>query len=102
MAGASRAGGGLRQAWRCGIERAPSVASPDRAIALSLQLAQAHHELRRRLRTLKSDLGRRAPSSGASGASGASEDDDGLVTHCLAFCAAITAHHQGEDAGMFA
>lgn len=70
------------------------MASPDRdrdrAVALSLQLAQAHHELRRRLATLKADLGRRRPS------------DDGLVTHCLAFCAAITAHHQGEDAGMFA
>jgi hypothetical protein len=62
----------------------------DRAVALSLQLAQAHDELRRQLRSLKADLGRRRPS------------DDGLVTHCLAFCAAITAHHQGEDAGMFA
>ncbi len=66
------------------------MASPDRAIALSLQLAQAHHELRRRLRTLRSDLG--SPSA----------TDDQLVTHCLAFCAAITAHHQGEDEGMFA
>lgn len=69
------------------------MASPDRdrAVALSLQLAQAHHELRRRLRTLKADLGRPRP-----------PDGDGLVTHCLAFCDAITAHHQGEDAGMFA
>ncbi|MEV4516942.1 hemerythrin domain-containing protein [Dactylosporangium sp. NPDC049525] len=68
------------------------MASPDRdrAVALSLQLAQAHQELRTRLRTLKADLGRRQPSS------------DALVTHCLAFCTAITAHHQGEDAGMFA
>ncbi len=23
------------------------------------------------------------------------------MTHCLAFCAALTSHHQGEDAGMF-
>ena len=28
--------------------------------------------------------------------------DPSLTTHCLAFCAALTAHHQGEDAGMFA
>ncbi len=24
-----------------------------------------------------------------------------LLTHCLAFCAALTSHHQGEDTGMF-
>jgi hypothetical protein len=63
------------------------MASPDRdrAVALSLQLAQAHQELRNRLRDLR---------SGSPG--------DSLVPHCLAFCAAITAHHQGEDDGMFA
>lgn len=27
--------------------------------------------------------------------------EDGLLAHCLAFCAALTAHHQGEDAGLF-
>ncbi|MFD8544602.1 hemerythrin domain-containing protein [Streptomyces sp. NPDC059649] len=27
--------------------------------------------------------------------------DEGLLTHCLAFCAAGTSHHQGEDGGMF-
>jgi hypothetical protein len=68
------------------------VASPDRdrAVALSLQLAQAHQELRRRIQTLKAGLGRRRL------------DDDVLVTHCLAFCAALTAHHRGEDEGLFA
>ncbi|MEU1666267.1 hypothetical protein ABZ547_22155 [Streptomyces sparsogenes] len=25
--------------------------------------------------------------------------DDALVTHCPAFCAALTSHHQGEDEG---
>ncbi|GAA0920038.1 hypothetical protein GCM10009558_104150 [Virgisporangium aurantiacum] len=25
-----------------------------------------------------------------------------LAAHCLAFCSALTAHHQGEDTGMFA
>jgi len=89
---ASRVGGGLRQAWRCGTEGPPSVASHDRdrAVALSLQLAQAHQELRRQIDQLKADLGQRRP------------DDDVLVTHCLAFCVALTSHHQGEDIGMFA
>jgi hypothetical protein len=70
----------------------PDIASPDRdrAVALSLQLAQAHQELRDRLRALKADVARGRPV------------DDSLATHCLAFCAAITAHHQGEDTGMFA
>jgi Hemerythrin HHE cation binding domain len=92
MAAASRAGGGLRQAWRCGTEGRPSVASHDRdrAVALSLQLAQAHQELRRQIDQLKADLGQHRP------------DNDRLVTHCLAFCAALTVHHQGEDTGMFA
>ncbi|GAA2641101.1 hypothetical protein GCM10010399_88580 [Dactylosporangium fulvum] len=62
----------------------------DRAVALSLQLAQAHQTLRRQINQLKANLGRDRPG------------DDVLVTHCLAFCAALTAHHEGEDAGMFA
>jgi hypothetical protein len=62
----------------------------DRAVALSLQLAQAHQQLRSRIGALKADLGRRRL------------DDDVLATHCLAFCAALTTHHQGEDQGLFA
>lgn len=62
----------------------------DRVVALSLQLAQAHDELRRRIRKLRANLGRRA------------DDDDTLVAHCLAFCAALRSHHRGEDTGMFA
>ena len=62
----------------------------DRAVALSLQLAQAHQELRRQINQLKTGPGQRRP------------DNDVLVTHCLAFCAALTSHHQGEDTGMFA
>jgi hypothetical protein len=61
----------------------------DRAVALSLQLAQAHQELRRQINQLKADLGQRRP-------------DEVLVFHCLAFCAALTSHHRGEDTGMFA
>ncbi|MEU8004932.1 hemerythrin domain-containing protein [Catellatospora sp. NPDC049111] len=68
------------------------MASPagDRAVALSTQLAQAHQELRRRIHEIRSGITRRAVGH------------DALVTHCLAFCAALTSHHQGEDAGMFA
>jgi hypothetical protein len=63
---------------------------PDRAVALSLQLAQAHQELRRRINQLRTGLGQHRAA------------DDVLVTRCLAFCAALTAHHRGEDTGMFA
>jgi hypothetical protein len=61
----------------------------DRVVALSLQLAQAHQELRHQINQLKAHLRRPRP-------------DDVLVTHCLAFCAALTSHHRGEDTGMFA
>ena len=62
----------------------------DRAVALSLQLAQAHQELRRQLGEVRSTLHKPRPGGGT------------LITHCLGFCAALTAHHHGEDAGMFA
>ncbi|GAA0735725.1 hemerythrin domain-containing protein [Dactylosporangium roseum] len=62
----------------------------DRAVALSRQLTQAHRALRRQITQLRTNLGRDRP------------DDAVLVTHCLAFCAALTSHHEGEDAGMFA
>jgi hypothetical protein len=67
------------------------VASPvsGRTAALSDQLAQAHRELRRRLADVRTGLGRRRL------------DDDTLLTHCLAFCTALTNHHQGEDTGLF-
>lgn len=55
----------------------------DRAVALSRQLARAHQELRDRLASARANPGR------------------SLADHCLAFCTALTAHHQGEDAGLF-
>ncbi|MEU0054627.1 hemerythrin domain-containing protein [Streptomyces sp. NPDC006309] len=61
----------------------------DRVAALSLQLSQAHQELRRQINEIRTNLGHRRLS------------DDALVTHCLAFCDALTSHHQGEDDGMF-
>jgi hypothetical protein len=68
------------------------VASHDRerAVALSVQLAQAHQELRWQINQLRADPGQRRP------------DDDVLVTHCLAFCAALTSHHRGEGTALFA
>ena len=66
-----------------------TVHRSDRAVAFSFQLARAHQELRRRVSRLQATLGRHEP------------DSDALATHCLAFCAAMTSHHQGEDAGMF-
>ena len=59
-------------------------------VALSLQLARAHDELRGRIRQLRASLG-----------DGAAESVT-LVAHCLAFCAALRTHHRGEDTGMFA
>ncbi|MFI8534867.1 hemerythrin domain-containing protein [Streptomyces aquilus] len=61
----------------------------DRAVALSQQLAQAHQELRRQISEIRTSIGQGRLS------------DDVLLTHCLAFCAALTSHHQGEDDGMF-
>ncbi|MEU9073966.1 hemerythrin domain-containing protein [Kitasatospora sp. NPDC048538] len=61
----------------------------DRVVALSLQLSQAHHELRRQISEIRTRLGHRRSS------------DDTLAAHCLAFCAALTSHHQGEDDAMF-
>ncbi|GIJ71148.1 hemerythrin domain-containing protein [Virgisporangium ochraceum] len=59
-----------------------------RAAAFSVQLTRAHNELRRQIRSLQSNLGSSEPVS--------------LATHCLAFCSALTSHHEGEDTGMFA
>ncbi|MFI2611204.1 hemerythrin domain-containing protein [Kitasatospora sp. NPDC018619] len=69
------------------------MASPStgRTAALSLQLARAHQDLRRRLADLRAGLGRPAPEHGGE-----------LLTHCLAFCTALTTHHRGEDDGLFA
>lgn len=62
----------------------------DRAVALSLQLEQAHRGLRYQITEVRAGLGRRRVR------------DDTLVTHCLAFCDALTTHHLGEDEELFA
>jgi len=50
--------------------------------------AKAHAAVRQQLRGLRANLG--------------SAQAGGLVTHCLAFCSALSAHHHGEDADLFA
>lgn len=59
----------------------------DRVVALSLQLAQAHQQLRRQIELIRAGLEGSPPG--------------GLSTRCLAFCAALASHHQGEDGGLF-
>ena len=92
MGAVSRAGGGQRQAWRRRTERDySSVAAQDagRTVAWSRQLSQAHAALRQQLHGVQADL---------DPAQAGSE----LLAHCLAFCSVLSAHHQGEDAGLFA
>lgn len=50
---------------------------------------QAHQHLRDQLITIRAELGR------------IDHAETGLPVHCLAFCSAMTAHHMGEDDGMF-
>ncbi len=60
-----------------------------RAAAFSQQLRQAHQYLREQLAGIRDELGRDQPAG------------TGLQVHCLAFCSALTTHHEGEDGGMF-
>jgi hypothetical protein len=92
MDAASRAGGGVRQAWGRRNERDHTcVATNDtqRAAALSLQLRRAHQQLRDELAQIREALG------------GDEHVVNGLQVHCLAFCAALATHHLGEDDGLF-
>lgn len=89
---ASRAGNKPRQACRRGNRKERAVNNSresDRVIALSRQLAHAHQELRRQVAEIRAGLADRQTGGGT------------LLVHCLAFCAALTAHHRGEDDGMF-
>jgi hemerythrin-like domain-containing protein len=66
--------------------------SNDRVVALRVQLTRTHEALRQQLRAVRAEI------DGA----GALDLDTALITHCLGFCQALTAHHIGEDGGMFA
>ena len=58
---------------------------------LGAELRRIHDTLRADLRTLRAAAATGAPP----------ETRRTLPAHCLAFCAALTAHHTGEDAGAF-
>lgn len=58
---------------------------PDRLVAFGAELARTHERLRVALARLRA--GDRPPAD--------------LRDHCLAFCAALTAHHSEEDGGVF-
>jgi Hemerythrin HHE cation binding domain len=60
--------------------------------ALSEQLIHVHQALRERLASVRLEA---AGAAGQRGARTAIGED--LLSHCLGFCAAIQAHHTGED-----
>ena len=62
-----------------------------RLIAWNRELTAAHHRLRETMRRA-----RRALDAGAAGA--ASTD---VLSHCLAFCSALSGHHASENAALF-
>lgn len=64
-----------------------------RLTALGDELIQIHQWLRDELAGLRSDVDRHLDGRG--------ERPRPLKAHCLAFCAALTRHHTGEDAGAF-
>lgn len=74
----------------------------DRTTAWSRQLAEAHATLRERLRRLRSNPGGGPGGGGPGGGRDGDGADGDLLAHCLGFCAALTAHHEGEDGGLFA
>ncbi|MFJ6196244.1 hemerythrin domain-containing protein [Micromonospora sp. NPDC092111] len=73
----------------------PSAAPGDRLAALGTQLIEIHDWLREELARLRAGL------DPAGGPPGGGDRLRGLRAHCLTFCAALTRHHTGEDAGAF-
>ena len=77
-----------------------------RVAALGEQLAEVHDRLRERVEILRDSL---ATTSGYAARDLPAPPPDlradlgaDLRAHCLAFCHALTAHHEGEDDGLFA
>jgi hypothetical protein len=60
-----------------------------RAVAFSRQLHQAHQHLTDQLTRIRGELGE------------IEHAVTDLPVHCLAFCSALTTHHEGEDDGLF-
>jgi hypothetical protein len=61
-----------------------------RARALSIQLAQVHADLRDQLADARTSLDHPRRATPVA-----------LTQYCLAFCRSLTAHHRGEDVGLF-
>jgi catechol 2,3-dioxygenase-like lactoylglutathione lyase family enzyme len=77
------------EAWKERDHVSVATSDKQRAVAFSRQLRQAHQHLRDQLRRIRAELGRKQ------------HVETELHAHCLAFCSALTAHHVGEDDGMF-
>jgi len=73
-----------------------------RVAALGAQLAEAHDRLRERVERLRQSIAT-TPGYAAGDLPAPPPGLPGDVReHCLAFCQALTAHHEGEDHGLFA
>ena len=73
---------------------------PDRAAALSTQLADVHRSMRERLAALRQQVAAGTGPQGADGRgpTGADDADSAdLLSYCLGVCTAISTHHTGED-----
>ena len=93
MQAVPRAGGGLRQAWRCRNGRSSFLLhAPDRMAALSEQLIHVHRVLRERLTSLRQEV-----AGGAGHRAAGTVIGEDLLSHCLSVCSEIRAHHTGED-----
>jgi len=77
------------EAWNERDHVRVATSDSQRAVAFSRQLRQAHQHLRDQLITLRGGLGQ------------IEHAEADLPVRCLAFCAALTTHHVGEDEGMF-
>ncbi|HEX3783569.1 MAG TPA: hemerythrin domain-containing protein [Pseudonocardiaceae bacterium] len=70
-----------------------SSGSADRLTAFGTELIEIHQWLREELAQLRDDVGGYLD--------GRRDRPRELKAHCLSFCAALTKHHTGEDAGAF-
>lgn len=83
------------------MEGPTSEQPASRARASSRQLAQVHDTLREQLETIRYWLdGDRTGVDGRPVGPAVDPARD-LLTYCHGFCRALTAHHEGEDSGLF-
>lgn len=80
----------MRFTWR--RARQPAATEAERAVAWGDQLVKVHRWLLDEL----NDARRQLVEAGA-----AAQPSPLLVAHCMSFCDALNAHHEGEDGGTF-